>query len=218
MPDDGTHASVVHRVICVRIEKRRLHDSSRKDDLVHRRVVVRIDRRRRHSPLGAIDWLTDSGQVPMALVLAHSDLIVEERSRLDGERGVITPLVGITDLVGKGCQLCHSLRFRSVAHPAEGPKSIVKDGLQVANHLERPLFCLGTEVFGDVRLAECVSQPSVCGPGAALLARQHFLRTAQCAGEAEIFIHERRAEAPSCAVDDFPAEVRLPIVERGGRQ
>src|SRR5439155_10065730 len=61
MPDDGAHASVVHRVICVRIEKRRLHDSSRKDDLVHRWVVVRVDSGRGHSPLRAIDWLADSG-------------------------------------------------------------------------------------------------------------------------------------------------------------
>src|SRR5438552_16820468 len=147
LPDDSTHAPVVHRVIRVRIEKRRLHDSGREDDLVHRWVVIRIDRRRCHSPLGAIDWLTDSGQVPTALVLAHGDLIVEERSRFDGERGVITPLVGISDLVGEGCQLCYSLCFRSVGHPAEGLKSIVKHDSRLRTISSARCFAWGLKYF-----------------------------------------------------------------------
>ena len=61
--DHRADAAVVHRVVGVQVEERRLQDRGREDDLVHARVVVGVDRLRRHAPLVAVDRLAELGEV-----------------------------------------------------------------------------------------------------------------------------------------------------------
>src|ERR1035437_2729189 len=59
VPDDGTHRTIVHRFIRVRIEERRLQDSGGKYDLVQQRVLVRVHGGWRHPPFRSIRRLAD---------------------------------------------------------------------------------------------------------------------------------------------------------------
>ena len=67
VPDHRADRAVVHRVVGVEVEERRLQDRGREDDLVHPRVVVRVHRLRRHQPLGPVDRLAELGQVTRRL-------------------------------------------------------------------------------------------------------------------------------------------------------
>src|SRR4029079_3599355 len=102
---------------------------------------------------------------------------------------------GIADLVGESGELARRLNLGGVAHPAKGLQPVVEDRLEVAATLQRRCLGLRREILCDVSLAEGIPKSLVGGAGAALVARQHFLGAAQRAGETEILVHERRAEA-----------------------
>ena len=61
--DHGADRAVVHRVVGVRVEERRLQDAGREDDLVVRGVVVGVHRRRRHAELRAVRRRADARDV-----------------------------------------------------------------------------------------------------------------------------------------------------------
>ncbi len=65
--DHGADAAVVHRVVGLHVEERRLKDRGGEDDLVHPRVVVGVDRLRRHEPFVAIDRLAQLGELAIDL-------------------------------------------------------------------------------------------------------------------------------------------------------
>ncbi len=69
MPDDGADATVVHRIVGLHVEERRLQDRGRKHDLILFRVVVRIDSLRRHLPFVAIDRLAELVDIALDLEL-----------------------------------------------------------------------------------------------------------------------------------------------------
>ena len=55
--DHGADAAVVHRIVGVEVEERRLQDGGGEDDLVADGVVVGVDGLRRHAPLLGVDRL-----------------------------------------------------------------------------------------------------------------------------------------------------------------
>ena len=68
MPDHGTDATVVGRVVGLCVEERWLQDRGREHDLVHARVVIGVDGLRRHEPLVAVHRPAELGQFA---VVAH---------------------------------------------------------------------------------------------------------------------------------------------------
>src|SRR4029077_15886978 len=83
--DDGSHRAVIGSVIRFRIEKRRLQNSSGKNDLVHFRIVISVHCRRRHAPLGAVDGLSNFVQVALEFKLGAAHLIERVRTAIHRE-------------------------------------------------------------------------------------------------------------------------------------
>ena len=77
MADHRADAAIIHRIVGLGIEERRLQDGGGKDDLVEGGIVIGVDGGRRHAPFGAIHRLVDAVEftVPFknlaALNVAH---------------------------------------------------------------------------------------------------------------------------------------------------
>jgi hypothetical protein len=65
--DHRADGPVVHRVVCVEVEKGILQNSGGEHDLVAHGVVVRVHCLRRHAPLFGIDRFADFGELVLAL-------------------------------------------------------------------------------------------------------------------------------------------------------
>ena len=73
--DHGTDRAVVHGIIRVCIEERRLQNASRKNDFVTVRLIIRVHCRRRHAPVCGIDRLADLVQLARGRKLCGADVI-----------------------------------------------------------------------------------------------------------------------------------------------
>jgi hypothetical protein len=65
--DRGADLAIVHRIVGVGIEIRRLQNAGRKDDLVEIEIVIGVVGRWRHAPFGAIDGTIDAAKLPIPL-------------------------------------------------------------------------------------------------------------------------------------------------------
>ena len=63
VPDHSTDPSVVHGIICFRIEERRLQYARWKDDLIETRIVVGVHNVRAHEPFGLVHGLIDLSHI-----------------------------------------------------------------------------------------------------------------------------------------------------------
>ena len=91
-------AAVVHGIVGIRIEERRLQDGRWKHDLVVERVVVGIDVAHLHLPFVPVDGFVEARQLPMPLPQIRALGIAEGIAAHDLECAVILPPVGIADL------------------------------------------------------------------------------------------------------------------------
>ena len=83
MADDSADRAVVHRVVCVRVEERRLQNACRKHDLVHVGVVIRIHRGRCHAPVSPVDRFADLLHVPVSFEFLSANRIQDEWAAVD---------------------------------------------------------------------------------------------------------------------------------------
>ncbi len=112
-----TDGAIVERLVGLGVEERILQDSGRETDLVGGRIVVGVDGLWGHVPLVSVDWL--SGLLGDLLVVgklaASQHILVVTLGRIDVERAVVGPLVGIAYLdielveLLMGCALVTSL-------------------------------------------------------------------------------------------------------------
>src|SRR3989344_1263156 len=96
--DNSAHPSIVHSIIDRNVEKRRLHDGSRKDDLIFSEVGIGIHGLRRHVPLQPIDRLSVFRDVPTSFKLISPKDILKVGIPLNLEFRVMPTLVRITEL------------------------------------------------------------------------------------------------------------------------
>ena len=83
MSDNGADPAVVHRVVGIGVEERRLQNARGEHDLVHVWVVVRVHRRRRHPPVRAIHWLADLLQVAIGLEFSGAHRVQHVRAAIN---------------------------------------------------------------------------------------------------------------------------------------
>src|SRR5207302_7822448 len=93
MANDSANVTVVHGVIHLLVEKRRLQNTGRKIDVVHLRVVVGIDGGRGNLPFSAIDRLANFVQLPVKLKRDRSLHVPERVIPPNGNRAVVAPPV-----------------------------------------------------------------------------------------------------------------------------
>ncbi len=166
--DDGADVAVVDGDVLGGVVEGLLQDAGGEVDVVHAGVVVGVDGGRGHVPLAAVDGLADFVELAVVLEGVGAELVAERVVGLDGERGVVAPLVGVADLVGDGGELFVGADLGGGGHPVELVDVVVHGGLDVVDHLERLGFAVAGEVALDVDLAEGLAERGVDGAGAAL--------------------------------------------------
>ncbi len=104
MPDHRADGAVVHGVVGVRIEERRLQNGRGKHDFVVQRVVVGVDLLRCHLPLGAVDGQVQTGHLIVPLPQAGATHVADEIVTPHLERRIVLPFVRVADLGREGRQ------------------------------------------------------------------------------------------------------------------
>ena len=170
--DHHADGAVVHGVVRIRVEERRLEDTGREADLVGRRVIVGVDRLRGHAPLGRVRRLAELGQVVRHVPGAGgAQVLVVAQGRIDGEGAVVLPLVRVADLHGEGGELLAGLGLGGVGHPVQGVDVLAEGDLQILHQVEHLLLGALREELGNVHLADGLAEDAVGHAHGALPAR-----------------------------------------------
>ena len=130
--DHHADGAVVHRVVGVGVVERRLENGGREADFVGRGIVVGVHRLGRHVH-GLAQFRNVVGRIPG---VGLDDVLPVALRRVDLQRRVVLPLVGIADLHGEGREFLLRLGFCGVGHPVEGGDVLTEGRLQVLHHVE----------------------------------------------------------------------------------
>ena len=194
--DDGADVAVVDGVILFGVVEGGLEDASGEVDVVHAGVVVGVDGGRGHAPLAAVDGLADFGKLAVVFKGVGPLEIAGGVVWLDGEGGVVAPLVGVADLIGDGGEFFLGADLGGGAHPGNGVDVGVHGVLDVVDHFEHFGLAVAGEVLGDVDLAEGLAECAVGGDGAAFPAGALGGDAVELAAvEVEVFRRRRAAGA-----------------------
>ena len=132
--DHNADSAIVHRLVGIRIEERRLKDGCREADFVGCRIVVGIHRLRSHPPFGTVCLLAKLGLVVLDEPPAGGKNVVVVAVGLgDGHRSVILPLVRVADLDREIVKLFVGLGLGGVAHPVKRIDVLAEGSLQVGH-------------------------------------------------------------------------------------
>ena len=155
MTDNRTDCAEIRCVVGLWIKEGRLKDSRGENNFVHRRVVVGIDRLRCHMPFTAIDGATQL--IPATLNVEPSRGLdsINKGKRLDLQRRVVDPTVGVANLRGESGEFLKSCSSGLFTHPVacgqspviglkERMDKLVHDGLVFRREVARdPNFTHG---------------------------------------------------------------------------
>ena len=215
MADHGANRAVVHPVVSIRVEERRLQNAGRKHNLVHVRVVIRVHGRRRHAPIGAIDRLADLLQIAVGFKLSGTHCVQHVRAAVDLQQRIIEPFVGIADLDVHRGKFLERFFFCGLVHPIERFDSIGQGFLQIVYQLERARLGFRRKIKTDVQFPERFADLVILGRDHPLPTRFYLLRAAEGPViEIEPFVDEILGQVWPGRVNQMPAQVRLPIVNR----
>ena len=209
--DHRADAAVIHGVVSVHVEERRLEDGRGKHDLVVRRVVVRVHRLRGHAPAGAVHRLAEAADGVLVLERARAHRVADEVIAANDDLRVITWLVGVSDLHREVRELFLGSRLGGRAHPLQ---AVYADRVCVAEILHQcihPHLGLRAEEALDVQLAGGVAKYALGARDRALPARSHLLLAAQRPlAEVEPRLHERGGQFVGIRVEELGREVLAP--------
>ena len=118
--DHRADGAVVHGIVRVRIEERRLQDRRREHDLVVLRVVVGVHVLRIHLPLVAIHGAVEARELAMPFPQRRAAHVAEQIVAPHFERGVVLPLVRVADL---GDEASRASRARASSSPASSTRA-----------------------------------------------------------------------------------------------
>ena len=145
MPDHHADGAVVHRVIHQLAVKRRLQDARGEVDIIHGRAVVGVNGWRSHAPILAVRGPLDLIVLPPHLERAGALHVARVIVGFDLDTAVITPLVGIANVVDHGVELLISLLLRRFRHPGRLVEVLLHCILDGPHQLHGALLAFGTE-------------------------------------------------------------------------
>ena len=115
----------------------------------------------------------------MDLEHRRPDGVQHERPAIDPERGIIAPLVGITNLDSNGGEFSLGCLFGRVIHPIERVNSVRQSRPQIIHQLESARFRFRREVIRDIKFPKRFTHCAVRGGDDTLPARLDLLGAAQ---------------------------------------
>ena len=168
--DDAADAAVVHGRVRVRVEKRRLQDRGREDDLVLGWRIVGVHRLGRHAPLVVVDRPAQAVHPEVPLEGARAQHVADHVVRPDLQTRIITPLVRIADLDAEQLQLGQRLGAGFRAHPFQGLDARGHGAAQVLDQLLHLGAALRWEPAFDIKPAQRLAHHGLGEGDAATLA------------------------------------------------
>src|SRR5215211_405118 len=176
------------------MEERRLQSPGRERDLVHLRIEIRVHSWRRHEPFISIDRLSDFCEIRLVVERTGVNDVARPRSFHDGELGILTPDVGVSDLLVERCKLGERLLSGTFAHPLRLENAVAHYRSKIRDHFERALLRLRRESDLHVFPAKCVAKEAVrCGETASP-ARLKLASTSQRRRKREVLVNECAAK------------------------
>ncbi len=207
----GRRVAVGDRIVDLRIGHARHGEDRRgQHDLVVRRVVVGVVGLRRHLPFGPVDGLAELRQVVLEAPARGGHHVGGVGLAADLQRGVVLPLVGITDLGRDRGELGERLLLGAGAHPVEALDAVAQRAPDRLHHRGVALL----RRFGEILLHEDAAEHHAhrvaffverALPALALL----LLARHRLAVEAEVLLVERRRQVRCVVVHQVVAQVVL---------
>ena len=150
MADHSSDGSVIHSIVSCHIKEWGLQDGSRKYDLVHDRVVVCIDRLWSHMPLVSINRRAKLFQFFLGFKSRRCQNVDGKNGRLNLQRRVVFPFVGISDLGGKHGKFFQCLLLSSLSHPVTSGDALGECFLEVLNQFVHSFLGSRLEILFNV--------------------------------------------------------------------
>ena len=217
MPDHRADRAVIEGVVGLGIVERRLHDRRREVERVLHRQVDRVDQLRVHPPLAAVHRLADLGELLLVIDQRAHLLVGVGVVRIDPERGIVLPGVGIADADLHGLDLLLGLVLGRLRHPVERVDPLDEGRLDIADHLLDPRLVRRGEILVGVKLAQRIAQIGVHRRERALVARALLLGAGQLgAVEREVQVIELARQDAGVGIDLVEHQPILPRVQRFG--
>ena len=136
----------------------------------------------------------------------------------DGQRTVIAPFVGIPDLVLDVRQFVERLLLGVVGHPRQLGDVGLERSLEFMDHLQSGGLALRRKFFGDIRLAQGLSQISVGKLHAAFPAGTKLLGSCKdLSVEGEVFVDKGSWQQRRGMMCRLPAKISLDVFHIAGR-
>ena len=156
MTNHTTDGTVVHSIVGIRIEERRLQNSGREANLVGSGIVISIDGLRCHVPLRLVNGLIHlTVQLIEGTPLSDiSQILIERQTLVDLQSAIVLPLVGITYLNNKVLELVLSLGLGLGTHPRSLVNALCQGCLQVVHQVEHTLLARCWEILLDIEFAD----------------------------------------------------------------
>ena len=148
-------AAVVHRVVRVGAEERRLEDAGREHDLVEQRVVVRVDDVRRAAPTRPCRPAAPGAQLAAGTRTRRRAAGSRRTSRARRQRRVVAPLVGVADLERERRRASRAPPRGSPPHPRAGADRRAHRAQQVLDEVLAAVLGRRREGLRDVELRDC---------------------------------------------------------------
>ena len=99
--DDCTNTAVVDRIVGLQVEEWGLQNRGWKYNFIEAWIVISVDGLRCHEPLGFVDRLAKFIEIAMKVKLMGAADVAYKVIAFDFQRGVIAPLIGVSDFWGK---------------------------------------------------------------------------------------------------------------------
>ena len=132
--DHHTDGPIIHRVIRLQIEERRLQNAGRKNNLVQGRAEVGVDRLRGHVPFGPIHGLADPRQIPSGFKGIGPEHVAQVIVPSNLQPRIITEALGVPHFLGETVKLLESLPTGGFAHPLQLGEPLPEYDAQVGDH------------------------------------------------------------------------------------
>ena len=211
--DDRPDAAVVHGVVRLRVEERRLEDAGREHDLVEQRVVVRVDDVGGQLPPRPVDGLTQAAHRVVVLEQRRRHAVAHEGVPADLELRDVAPLRRVADLPAERGQLAERLFPRRLRHPCGIPDRPAHRGQQVPDHRLAARLRRGRERLLDVHPGDLLADVGAGGVDDAAPPRQLLLPAGERPTvELEPLVLERGRQRRRERPHEVPAQV---VADRG---
>src|SRR5579863_1508030 len=117
MADSGADAAVIESIIRLGVKEGVLKNAGGKNDFVKLGIVIGVHSGGSHAPFAVVHGRADLGKIAVEFKRIAPKEVQHVRAAVNGERGVITPLIGVSDLEGDRVELNDGLLACGGAHP-----------------------------------------------------------------------------------------------------